>query len=233
MEGTKNIRRKVIAEFSSPADGPDQKRMFELMRAIDYELTGNEMVAKLAAHREVKKQMPEFNKKPKPANYTHAIYLDKDEHGFLGLKIHPVDWPNGEVIMRFSSKTVANKILEKILRENNLYAWFSVRSRMKGNEIDPKTLKNYNVHMEKAVKKYLYRQPNFFIISEGIHPEEHSAIWIENNLYKGFGYFNPELTQATPENLKEVIRAEEDDSETQKIIRSLLRKMKNLKIVAY
>ena len=98
---------------------------------------------------------------------------------------------------------------------------------------DAKTLKSYNIHMEKAVRKYLFRQPDFFIIGEGIHPEEHSVVWIEKNIYKGFGYFNPEITQATPENLREVIKSDDDDAETQKIIRSLMRKMKNLKIVSY
>lgn len=236
LEGAKNIRRKVITEFSNPADGPEQKRMFELMRTIDYELTGNELIAKLVSYREVKKQSPEFNKKIKPGNFTHAIFLEKDEMGFLQLKIHPLDWTSGDMVMRFSSKSVANKVLEKILRENNLYAWFALRARLKGRHPeakDAKTLKSYNMHMERAVRKYLYRQPDFFIIGEGIHPEEHSVVWIEKNIYKGFGYFNPEITQATPENLREVIKPDQDDAETQKIIRSLLRKMKNLKIVSY
>jgi len=234
LDGSKNIRRKVINEFSSPADGPDKKRMFELMRTIDYELSGNELIAKLVAYREQVKHVPEFNKKPKVSVFTHGIFLGKDEQGFQQLKIHPLDWQQGEVVLRFSSKSVANKILEKILKENNLYSWLATRARMKGkDQIDVKVQKNFNNHMERAVRKYLYRQPNFFIIGEGIHPEEHSVIWIENSTYKGFGYFNPEITQPVYENLKEVIRAHEDDAETQKIIRAQMRKMKNLKIISY
>lgn len=236
LDGSKNIRKKVITEFSTPVEGqgPEHKRMFELMRSIDYVLTGNELVAKLLAYKELKVHLPEFNKKPKVQAFTHGIFLDMDEGGFSQLKIHPLEWPNGELILKFASKAVANKILGKIIKENNLHAAFALRSKMKEQGlIDAKGQKNYNNSLEKAVRKYLYKQPNFFIIGAGIHPDESSAIWIENNVYMGFGFFNPELTEATPANLKEVIKFDEDDMEVQKIIRGHMRKLKNSKVVPY
>lgn len=233
LEGAKNIRKKVINEFSKPADSPEKTRMFELMRNIDYELTGNELTAKLLSYREVKKHLPEFNKKPRTQPVTHGIFIDKDEQGFSQLKVHPIDWIEGELIMKFPSKTVANKLLGKIIKDNHLHGWFATRSKMKENGIDAKVLVKFNTQIEKAVRKHLYRFPNFFIIAEGIHPDELAAVWIEANEYRGFGYFNPELTAAAPEYLKEVIKQDEDDAEVQKIIRSQLRKMKKAKIVSY
>ena len=233
LDGSKNIRRKVINDFSNPADGAEKKRMFELMRNIDYELSGNELVAKLLAYRELKRHIPEFNKTPKVQVFTHGIFLDKDESGFVQLKIHPLEWPKGELVMKFASKAVANKILGKIIKDNNLHGWFALRSKMKEKGIDVKGQNNYNVNLEKAARKYLYKQGNFFIIGAGIHPDEHSAIWVENNVYKGFGFYNPELTETTPENLKEVIKPDEDDLETQKIIRAQMRKLKNYKVISY
>lgn len=233
LDGSKNIRKKVITDFSKPADSPEKTRMFELMRNIDYELTGNELTAKLLSYRELKTHLPEFNKKPRIQAHTHGIFIDKDEQGFLQLKIHPLDWAEGELILKFPSKAVANKILGKIIKDNNLHGWFAIRSKMKETGLEEKNLKNYNTQIEKAIRKHLYRSPNFFIIAEGIHPDEHSVIWIENNTYRGFGYFNPELTTNTPDNLKEVIKHDEDDLEVQKIIRGHLRKMKNSKIISY
>ena len=119
--------------------------------------------------------------------FTHGIFLDKDESGFSQLKIHPLEWPNGELILKFASKAVANKILGKIIKENNLHTWFALRSKMKElGQIDAKGQKSYNLNLEKAVRKYLYKQPSFFIVGAGIHPDENSAIWIENNVYMGF-----------------------------------------------
>lgn len=233
LDGVKNIRRKVITHFSSPADSPSKKRMFELMRSIDYELSGNELTAKLLAWRELKKHQPEFNKKPKVITYTHGLFLGKDELGFNQLKIHPIDWQQGELMMRFSSKGAANKVLAKIIKENGMHSWFALRAKMKEKGIDDKSLRNFNAAIEKSVRKYLFRTPNFFIIEQGIHPDEHAALWVENNVYKGFGYFNPELTPAKPENLREVIKADDDDFETQKIIRTSLRKMKTAYIISY
>ncbi len=233
LEGVKNIRRKVISHFTAPTDSVEKKRMFELMRGIDYELSGNELTARLLAYRELKNHMPEFNKKPRTMPYTHGIFLNKDEQGFNQLKIHPLSWEQGELVLRFSSKAAANKVLGKIIRDNNLHSWFALRAKMKEKGIDAKSLKNYNSSIEKSARRYLYRQPNFFIIDMGIHPDEHAIIWIENSEYKGFGYFNPEVTEATPELLKELIKPDTDDFETQKIIKSQLRKMKNAKIISY
>lgn len=234
LDGVKSIRKKVISHISSLPDSPERQRMFELMRSIDYEPSGTELIAKLIAYREYKKHRPEFNKHIKPQVFTHAVFLNTDEQGFLQLKIHPVDFPNGEAVIRFASKASANKVLSKIIRENNLYSWFGIRSKMKEKgEIDAKSQKNHNTFIEKTVRKYLYKNPSFFIIGEGIHPDDNSVVWVENNVYKGYGYFNPELTPSTPENLKEVIHADEDDTETQKIIRAQLRKMKHAKIIAY
>lgn len=233
LDGVKNIRKKVITQFSSPADSAEKKRQAELIRTIDYELTGNELVAKLLAHRETKKHLPEFNKKPKNLPFTHAIFLDRDELGFHQIKVHPIDWTKGEPMMRFTSKAAANKVVTKIINENGLHSWFALRSRLKETGLDDKGIKSYNRAIEKSVRKYLYRQSSFFIISNGIHPDEHSAVWVENNTYKGFGYFNPELTASTPEALAEIIKYDEDDVEIQKIIRTQLRKSKNIKIISY
>ena len=233
LDSSKNIRKKVITEFSKPADGPDKKRMFELMRNIDYELSGNELVAKLIAYRELKRHLPEFNKKPKVQLFTHGIFLDIDELGFNQLKIHPLDWQNGVLMIKVASKAAANKILGKIIKDNNLHTWFALRSRMKEKGIDPKSLKSYNMSLDKAARKYLYKHPNFFVIGTGVHPDEHSVVWIEQNSYKGFGFFNPELTQNTPANLMEVIKEDEDDMEVQKIIRGQLRKLRNSRIISY
>lgn len=233
VDGTKNIRKKVITHFSKPADSADTRRMFELMRSIDYELTGSELIAKLLSYRELKKNTPEFNKKPRIQVFTHGIFLDHDEQGFTQLKIHPLDWKEGEAVLRFSSKAAANKLMSKLINENNLHQWFAMRSRMKETGIDPKSQKSFNLNMEKSLRRYLFRNDNFFLVGGGIHPDENSVVWIEKNVYRGYGYFNPEFTEANPENLKEVIKQDEDDIEVQKIIRMQMRKMKNSKIISY
>lgn len=233
LEGVKSVRRKVINRFQELVNAPDTKRMHELMRSIDYELTGNELTAKLLAHRELKKHLPEFNKKPKILPYTHAIFMEYDEQGFAQLKIHPLDWTEGKLMLRFSSRAAANKVLTKIIRDNNLNGWFGLRGRMKENGIDNKSLEGFNKAMEKAALRFLYRQPSFFIVSEGIHPDQNAVICIEENEYKGYGYFTPEIAQPTTENLRAVIKPDEDDFEVHKIIRTIMKKMKNLKIVPF
>ena len=137
------------------------------------------------------------------------------------------------MMLRFGSKVAANKVLAKIIRDNNLHGWFAMRGRMKESGIDTKTLTNFNKAIEKAARKYLYRHSSFFIISDGIHPEQQAVVCIENNIYKGYGYFTPEIDAPTVENLQQAIKADEDDFEVHKIIKTMLKKMKNLKVVPF
>lgn len=233
LEGAKSIRKKVITHLNSDAVTPERKRMYELMRSIDYELSGNELIAKLQAHSEQKLHQPEFNKKVKIQSYTHGIFLSADEQGFKQMKIHPINWEQDELVLRCTSKASANKILTRIIKENNLYSWFALRSRMKDKGIDQKSLKSYNQQLEKAVRRFLYKQPNFFILAQGIHPDQFGVVWVHQNEYRGFGFFDPVFQPPTPENLREVIKSHDDDSEVQKTIRNFLRKSKNIKMVTY
>jgi DNA polymerase-3 subunit epsilon len=93
--------------------------------------------------------------------------------------------------------------------------------------------RSYNEKVEKAVRKYLYKNSNFFIVGDGRRPDENSVVCIENSVYMGMGYICPELTPVNIENLRASIQPAEDDLEIQKIIRQELRKAKGLKIVNF
>ena len=93
--------------------------------------------------------------------------------------------------------------------------------------------KAYNDKIERAVRKYLYKNSNFFIVGDGRRPDENSVVWIENSNYRGYGYICPELTEITVENLMASIKPQTDDLEIQKIIRQELRKGKGMRLISY
>ncbi|MCS6935020.1 MAG: exonuclease domain-containing protein [Chitinophagales bacterium] len=234
VEGVKNIRRKVIQYFSAPPDdSPAKRRLFELIRTIDYELTGNELVARLVAHRSALVYSPEFNKRVTVPPVTHGIFLKYDEHGLARLTVSALDEGEGKQMLRFTSRAAAHKLLAKINRETGLRGWGKILDKLRkdGKAPDKKLIAGHNKIIENAIGRYVYRQPDFFIVLQGIHPDSLCAVYIENNQYRGYGYFDPELTPATPENLREIIKPDEDDAEVQKIIRNYLRKSKNVKII--
>jgi DNA polymerase-3 subunit epsilon len=234
VEGSKNIRRKVIQEINKAYEHEMNKSMLDRMRSIGFELSGNELVSKLATIRYQRIQNPEYNKKIKPIHYTHGIFLEYDSDGFAHLNINTLSRATEAAVLKFPSRATALKVLNKIITDNQLFAHLNLLKAVKekgGNMDDFRP--RYNIKIENSVKRFLYRNPNFFIVDRGIHPDEHSIIWVENGVYKGYGFYNPEVISPTVENLKEMVKEDEDSPDTQKLLRQFLRKGKDIKLVKY
>ncbi len=69
------------------------------------------------------------------------------------------------------------------------------------------------------------------IIDKGRSLEERSVILIENGVYKGYGFYNLNFQINNPDVLKTIINPMENNSDTQHIIQSYLRKYKVQKII--
>jgi len=233
IDAAKSIRKQVISFFTKANESAAYAQQQNLFRQIDFQATGNELTAKLLAYKEIRKRTPPLNKTPRPPKLSHAIFIAPDTEGFNHLKVLRIEEAEGEMTLKFSSKNAALKVLNKIIAESYLQVQFSLLRKI----TDPEQLENFkpsfNEKIEKAVRKYLYKNANFFIVGEGRRPDENSVVWIENSTYKGFGYIYPELTPVNTETLKDCIEADEDDPEIQKLIRLQLRKSKGLKVISY
>ncbi len=236
IDASKNVRREVI-KFFNKADGlPERQESYQAITQIDYQATGNELIARLWAYHELRESgdsSPAFNKKPKDYKFSHGIFLLTDPEGFRHLKVEKLDFPDGEVALKFQGKGTAIKVLHKIITEGHLQVQFSLLKKITEPEQRENFKKSYNEKIERAVRKYLYKNTNFFIVGDGRRPDENSVVWIENSNYRGYGYICPELTEVTTENLKASIKPQTDDIEIQKIIRQELRKGKGLKVISY
>jgi len=227
MEGSKSIRRKVIQQFAKGADDIPQKELLNAVHSIDYELTGSELIAKLRVLKQQYKSGTVFNKPIKETIPAFGLYIVPDEDEVLHLKILPLKTDPEGTALKFSSRASAARVLAKITTDNNLYGHYAMLNRLKETNQDiAKLRETLNQKINQAVKRYLFRANNFFIIGEGMHPDETSVVWVENNQYKGFGFFFKEVMQPTVENLKEIIKPDNHSSEAQKIIRQFLKKAK-------
>lgn len=233
IDASKNVRREVIKFFNKTDIAAERREANNTITQIDYQATGNELIARLWAYHELRQYMPLLNKKPKDYRFSHGIYLTTDHEGFKHLKIEKLDFTEGEVALKFQGKGTAVKVLHKIITEGHLQIQFSLLKKMTDPEQRENFKKAYNEKIEKAVRKYLYKNTNFFIVGDGRRPDENSVVWIENSQYRGYGYICPELTEVTTENLMASIKTHTDDLEIQKIIRQELRKAKGLRIISY
>jgi DNA polymerase-3 subunit epsilon len=233
IDASKNVRREVIKFFNKNEGLPERQLSHETITQIDYQATGNELIARLWAYHELRERAPLFNKKPKDYKFSHGIFLTTDSDGFKHLKVEKLDFAEGEVALKFQGKGTAIKVLHKIITEGHLQVQFSLLKKMNDPEQRENFKKSYNEKIERAVRKYLYKNTNFFIVGDGRRPDENSVVWIENSNYRGYGYICPELTEVTVENLMASVKPQTDDLEIQKIIRQELRKGKGLRIISY
>jgi DNA polymerase-3 subunit epsilon len=71
------------------------------------------------------------------------------------------------------------------------------------------------------------------LIDRGRNSSEHSAVLIENGIYKGYAFYdlNYQITQI--EILKNIIIPMQNNRDTRNIIQSYIRKSKTLKIIKF
>lgn len=234
FEGSKSVRKKVIQEFSKIGESPQKTSLLQQVHSIDYELTGSELIAKLVALEKEQERNAFAGKATRETQPAFGIFITEDAEGVKQLKVLPLAAGSGESALRFATKNAAMRVLQKITGDNNIYGHYAMLKRLKEKQGDTEKLKKLlNEKIENAVKRYLFRSTNFFIIGEGIHPDESSVVWVENNEYKGMGFFYKEVLEPTVENLKTIIKPAKHSTEAQKIIRQYLKKTKTQGIMIY
>jgi DNA polymerase-3 subunit epsilon len=83
------------------------------------------------------------------------------------------------------------------------------------------------------VRKWRYKNQNFFILDEGRNRNEKAVIAIEKGRYIGFGYMDNEFAAAAPDQLKFFIRNYDDNRDVQRIIQRHLQKAPAERIITY
>lgn len=90
---------------------------------------------------------------------------------------------------------------------------------------------NYNLRVQQLISKNSYKSQNMVVIDRGRDIDEHSVIYIENGVFKGFGFFDLNYQINNIDILESIITPMENNRDTQHIIQNYIRRNKNLKIV--
>ena len=212
---SKNIKERVIAHFSADLNNGKVLEMKAEIADIQYEVTGNELIALLMEADEIKRWMPKYNRAQRKTKLRYGIFALPQIDGIIDLKVkilNDVDRP----LIKFPSKQRATKVLENIF---NLY---EVQPSLK--TIVPKDV--FNQRVNKVVEFYTYPQDDFLLIEEGRDIHEKCVVLIANGEYKGYGYFSPEIIGNNVEVLKSVIKRQTETPDVRKVILQYMKKNK-------
>ncbi|MEZ5001890.1 MAG: exonuclease domain-containing protein [Chitinophagales bacterium] len=212
---SKNIRERVISHFRNDSNSSAALKMKEQIHDITYEVTCNELIALLKESDEIKRWMPEFNKSQRRQKYRYGLYSEFDQDGYYNFKIDLLH-PSRNPIRKFRSKVRAEKFLEMLMTKNDIGL-----SYKKIYDAD-----YYNERVDVALSKYVYPHESFLIIEHGRMDDEKVVILIENNEYKGYGFFNPLFTGNNLETIKECVVDYRDNPDVQRILLAYLKKNK-------
>ena len=211
---------------------------------MTYEITGSELIALLKESEEIKINKPIYNRAQRKTIFQWALYPEKDENGYLTLKLQKADGRKKEITSFTSIQEGKNslfKITEKYNLCQKLNALYETKNgcfqykikECNGACLGKETPELYNERVEEFIKEMKFENDNMVVIDRGRSVDERSAVLIENGIYKGYCFFDLNYQVNNIEILKNIIIPMQNNRDTRTIIQSYLRKNKVFKIVKF
>jgi DNA polymerase-3 subunit epsilon len=239
---SKNIKKRVNQHFSGTSK-KCLKIQLEVF-TVSFEETGSELVALLKESEEIKINKPIHNRAQRKSIFQWALYQEKDENGYINLKLQKTDGRKKE-ITSFVSIQEGKNALFRITSSYNLcqkytglYETRNECFQYKIKECDGACIgkvsaEEYNERVEQFIEKNQFENDNMVVIDKGRSLEERSAILIENGIYKGYCFYDLNYQINNIEILKNIIIPMQNNRDTRNIIHGYLRKYKVMKIVKF
>lgn len=231
---SKNIRKRVASHFSADLKSQKSLRMKQEVCEVDFETTGNELTASLLEDQEIKRLQPKYNRASRKASFNWGIFWKEDAAGYQRLQVAQV---NGTPpVCAFSTGTKAKKMVERLAEEHQLCHRMAgldhargpcFRYHVKlclGACLGEETPQEHNERVQKALGRFQFKWESFLIIGKGRMGSEMTAVHVERNAYRGWGFFDPDLTGERPEEILFCIKPSGDNPDVRKLLRKALRK---------
>jgi len=239
---SKNIKKRINQHFTGTS-GKSKKMQREVF-AVTYEETGNELIALLKESEEIKINKPIYNRAQRKSIFQYALYVEKDENGYLALKVQKADGRKKE-ITSFTSIQEGKNLLFKITSQyqlcqkiNGLYETKNGCFQLKIKEcngacIGKEPIESYNERVNEFIQEMKFENNNMVVVDRGRTLEERSAILIENGIYKGYCFFDLNYQVNNIEILKNMIIPMQNNRDTRTIIQGYLKRHKVIRIVKF
>ncbi|MFK7061258.1 exonuclease domain-containing protein [Flavobacterium oreochromis] len=236
---SKNIKKRVNQHFTGTSR--KSKKIQRDVFTVTFEETGSELIALLKESEEIKINKPIYNRAQRKTLFPFALYSEKDQNGYLALKVLKADGRKKEITSFANAQEGKNalfKITEKYQlcqKINGLYdtkkACFQYEIKQcNGAYINQENPNDYNARVVDFINQHQFYNQNMVIIDKGRSLEERSAILIENGIYKGYCFYDLNYQINTIEILKNIIIPMQSNRDTRNIIQSFINKKKYLKI---
>jgi DNA polymerase-3 subunit epsilon len=228
-----NIKKRVLSHFYDKSN--KELVLCKETHFLDFEETGNELVALLNESGEIKKHFPKYNRAQKRTVQHYAIFSYEDRNGIIHLAHNKLKLaPNPLHI--YYTLTECRAHMEKIcedfqlcpkychLQENVPHCSHFRLNKCVGICHDIVHLQEYNSKVQLAINALKEKKNNYIIKGKGRTTEEETIVLIKNNLYAGYGFVPMEAQIATYEQLEPFLKLQKNTLESQRIVASYILK---------
>ncbi|MBB1194083.1 exonuclease [Flavobacterium sp. SOK18b] len=237
---SRNIKKRINQHFTGTTN--KCKKIQADVYTVTYEETGSELIALLKESEEIKINKPIYNRAQRKSIFQLALYAEKDEKGYLNLKLQKADGRKKE-ITSFTSIQEGKNALFRITSHYNLcqkltglYAsktncfQYTIKE-CEGACIGAVSPEEYNIRVQAFIDKNSFDNQNMILIDKGRTISERSAVLIENGIYKGYAFYDLNYQITNVEILRNIIIPMQNNRDVKNIIQGHIRKNKTLKIV--
>lgn len=191
-----NIKKRVQQHFA----GKDRKSLkIQLFtKKIACEPMGSELIALLYESDLIKKHQPIYNRSQRRTIYQYGLYRT-DINGYKGLTINKIDIDKEE-ITSFSTLREAKEALFRITetyflcqKVNSLYKTngscfqYQIKECF-GACVQDEPVEKYNARVDSFLSKVTFEKFTKLFEVSGRNESEKGLVYIENGVYKGFGF---------------------------------------------
>src|SRR5690606_24118024 len=191
-----DIRKRVHQHFS----GRDRKsiKIQIHVRRVAFEVMGSELISLLYESDLIKQHQPLYNRAQRKTIYQYGLY-QVDINGYIGLRIDRISLDK-EAITSFSTLREAKEALYRITEKyrlcqkiNGLYkttaSCFQYQIKAcNGACLGTESLSNYNERVSFFLRRTTMGRFTRLFEVEGRTDEEIGLVYIENGVYRGFGF---------------------------------------------
>ncbi len=229
----KNIKQRVISHFYDKKN--KEYALGQDTYAIDYEVTGNELIALLLEAEKIQKYYPKFNRAQKKPMAPYRIIQYINRKGIIQLAIDRSKRTDDSLEV-FYTRSDAIEQLERLCFDYQLCPRYcnlqSTTERCshyrikncKGICHGQESVALYNMRVQQALASLKKQKETYLIREKGRTIDEHSFVMIQNGIYKGFGYVHQSEQVSYFNDFETFLILQKHTYHTTKIIKSYLRK---------
>ena len=229
----KNIKQRVLSHFYDK-----KNKEFALCQhtySVDYEVTGNELIALLLEAEKIQSLYPRFNQaqKKKLAPYRIICYTNRKgvrqlaiDRSYATLQAIEIYYTRAEAIMRLEQLCFEFQLcprycnLQSVSEKCSHYKIKNCLGVCNGKE----SVALYNIRVQKALKSLEEAQQNYLIKEKGRTLGEESFVLVKDGIYRGFGFINKEEDIKYETDCENFLQLQNHTYHTNKIIKSYVRK---------